>query len=80
MILTNRFLNKLGTNIGEDLVIHDVAERKIYFIHHSNEEYRIKQIRGKRKRITKIRGTDKFFCVNADGSVSEELSDGFVRM
>lgn len=79
MILTNRFLNSLGTKEGDDFVVYDVGGRKVYFIHHSKEEYRLKQTRGKRRLPVTIRKTDKFFKVDGDGTVSEDLIDGFIR-
>mgnify|MGYP004721695425 FL=1 len=79
MIITNRFLNSLGTKEGDDFVIYDEAERKVYFFHHSKEEYQLKLTRGKRRMPVTIRRTDKFFRVDIDGTVSEDLNDGFTR-
>ena len=79
IIITYRFLTSLGTKEGDDFVIYDVAERKVYFFHHSKEEYRLKLARGKRRMPVTIRQTDKFFRVDIDGTVSEDLNDGFTR-
>lgn len=55
MTLTKEFLSSLDTRVGENLVVYDVAGRKVYFLHHHDTGFRLQQIRGKRRLPVKNR-------------------------
>ena len=78
MILTEKFLRDLNTKIGDDIVLYDVAARKVYFIHHSEDEFRLRQTRGKRRLPVKIRKKDHFFRVSPEGEITRKIPEGFV--
>lgn len=77
MVLTKEFLEKLDTKIGDNLVIYDVAKRKVFFVHHNEEGFALRLILGKRKMPVKIRPKDKVFRVE-NGMVDKQNFEGFI--
>ena len=69
-IITKKFLDQFNVAVGAEIVLYDVAGRKIYFFHKGPDDYRLKMVRGKRRLPIKVRKSDFRVRLNADGSVT----------
>ena len=48
-IISREFLDSFGVKPGQELVLYSVADRKVYFFHRDETDFRLKLVRGKRQ-------------------------------
>lgn len=68
-VITKKLLDSLDIPVGDQFVVYDVAGRKVYFMVKNRKDYRLKQVRGKRKLPIKVRPTDHRFRINYNGTI-----------
>lgn len=69
-IINKELLDTLSVKPGQELVLYDVAGRKVYFFHRDENDFRLKLVRGKRRLPVKVRNSDVRVRLNFDGSLS----------
>lgn len=80
-IISREFLDSFGVKPGQELVLYSVADRKVYFFHRDETDFRLKLVRGKRRLPIKVRPTDIRVRINFDGTISrgEEVNELIVE-